>query len=107
MKNQRKNYFGESQIYDESASAYSDLFKENVAPVAEEEKTEPETRNGVIANANRVRLRRTPSTAEDNIIKVLTRDTKVEILDELPNFYKVKTEDGILGYVVAYFCEEV
>ena len=71
-----------------------------------EETTEPETRNGIVCNANCVRVRDDPSD-KGNVMKVLDRGDEVEILDVVENrFYKIKFGDGI-GYISCKFCEEV
>jgi hypothetical protein len=57
---------------------------------------------GIVAwdGSPRLRLRSSPSTAEDNVVSELAFNTHVQAIKEFPGkWYFVSTEDGQLGYV--------
>ena len=90
------------------------------APIVEEAAAEPvdqpveespkkETKVGIVANCEKLNLRRSPLKDSDgvNIITVLLPGVVV-VIDEdesTPNFYKVITEDGLEGYCMRQFIE--
>ena len=70
-------------------------------PVAPIQKT---TKEGVIDGAANVNFRTKPSTVGNTPIKVLVRDTLLDILeDKKDGFYKVKLKTGEIGYVKEEF----
>ncbi len=66
----------------------------------------PKTKNGIIQGATFVRFRDRPSFEESNVVELLPADTKVVILGNGKEFYKVKTSDGREGYVALPFLRE-
>lgn len=72
----------------------------------EERTMEPETRNGIVCNAPRVNLRRTPEKA-DNVIKIVSEGDKVIILGLLLGYAHVRLIDGTEGYIHQQYCEGV
>ena len=70
-------------------------------PVAPVQKT---IKEGVIDGAANVNFRTKPSTVGNTPIKVLVRDTLLDILeDKKDGFYKVKLKTGEVGYVKEEF----
>lgn len=58
---------------------------------------------GVVLSDNGLRLRSAPST-EAGIIKTLPYNTYVDVFEYTPQWIKVKTTDGSVGYVSADYC---
>ena len=74
-----------------------------------EEAPKKETKVGIVANCEKLNLRRSPLKDSDgaNIITELLPGVAV-VIDEdesTPNFYKVITEDGLEGYCMRQFIE--
>ena len=74
-----------------------------------EEAPKKETKVGIVANCEKLNLRRSPLKDSDgaNIITELLPEVAV-VIDEdesTPNFYKVITEDGLEGYCMRQFIE--
>ena len=74
-----------------------------------EESPKKETKVGIVANCEKLNLRRSPLKDSDgaNIITVLLPGVAV-LIDEdesTSNFYKVTTEDGLEGYCMRQFIE--
>ena len=74
-----------------------------------EEAPKKETKVGIVANCEKLNLRRLPLKDSDgaNIITELLPGVAV-VIDEdesTPNFYKVITEDGLEGYCMRQFIE--
>ena len=74
-----------------------------------EEAPKKETKVGIVANCEKLNLRRSPLKDSDgaNIITVLLPGVAV-LIDEdesTSNFYKVTTEDGLEGYCMRQFIE--
>lgn len=72
---------------------------------AEVETTGPETINGIIVNALNVKARREPSFDSD-VIDVLGRGDKVEVLEKQKFFWKIRTSNDHTAYVSSAFIEE-
>ena len=90
------------------------------ASIVEEEASEPvdqpveetpkkESKVGIVANCEKLNLRRSPLKDSDgaNIITELLPGVVVVIDgdESTPNFYKVITEDGLEGYCMRQFIE--
>lgn len=73
---------------------------------AEVEKNGPETKNGVVTNCVHVRMRKTP-TSNGDVVAILGKETKVEILGEENGFYKVSII-GLSnpGYIMSKYIKE-
>lgn len=57
-------------------------------------------KEGVIVGAPNVNLRSRPSMGDTPVVKILTKDTLLDILeDKKDEFYKVKLKTGEIGYV--------
>ena len=74
-----------------------------------EETPKKESKVGIVANCEKLNLRRSPLKDSDgaNIITELLPGVAV-VIDEnesTPNFYKVITEDGLEGYCMRQFIE--
>ena len=74
-----------------------------------EETPKKESKVGIVANCEKLNLRRSPLKDSDgaNIITELLPGVAV-VIDEdesTPNFYKVITEDGLEGYCMKQFIE--
>ena len=74
-----------------------------------EESPNKESKVGIVANSEKLNLRRSPLKDSDgaNIITELLPGVAV-VIDEnesTPNFYKVITEDGLEGYCMRQFIE--
>ena len=74
-----------------------------------EEAPKKETKVGIVANCEKLNLRRSPLKDSDgaNIITELLSGVAV-VIDEdesIPNFYKVTTETGLEGYCMKQFIE--
>lgn len=74
-----------------------------------EEASKKETKVGIVANCEKLNLRRSPLKDSDgaNIITELLSGVAV-VIDEdesTPNFYKVITETGLEGYCMKQFIE--
>ena len=74
-----------------------------------EEAPKKETKVGIVANCEKLNLRRSPLKDSDgaNIITELLSGVAV-VIDEdesTPNFYKVTTETGLDGYCMKQFIE--
>ena len=74
-----------------------------------EESPKKESKVGIVANCEKLNLRRSPLKDSDgaNIITVLFPGVAV-VIDEdesTSNFYKVITEDGLEGYCMRQFIE--
>ena len=74
-----------------------------------EEAPKKETKVGIVANCEKLNLRRSPLKDSDgaNIITELLSGVAV-VIDEdesTPNFYKVTTETGLEGYCMRQFIE--
>ena len=74
-----------------------------------EEAPKKETKVGIVANCEKLNLRRSPLKDSDgaNIITELLSGVAV-VIDEdesTPNFYKVITETGLEGYCMKQFIE--
>ena len=74
-----------------------------------EEAPKKETKVGIVANCEKLNLRRSPLKDPDgaNVITELLPGVAV-VIDEdesTPNFYKVITEDGLEGYCMRQFIE--
>lgn len=79
-------------------------FNEAVSPVYEET-MEPKTRKGIIVNSTTVNLRTEPST-NSNIVAILARGDKIQILEQNGEFYKVQTSENKIGFIHSNFCKE-
>lgn len=74
----------------------------------EERTMEPETRKGIVADAILLNFRSAPNRKdESNIVDVLKKGTRFEILSEVDDMIEVRLEDGRVGYVASQFCQEV
>lgn len=74
-----------------------------------DEAPKKETKVGIVANCEKLNLRRSPLKDSDgaNIITELLPGVAV-VIDEdksTPNFYRVITEDGLEGYCMRQFIE--
>lgn len=73
----------------------------------EETKSEPTTRIGLVANHQKVNVRARPSM-DAKILQVAEMGDKFEILEEMPNWFKILWNDypRIVGYISSsYFVE--
>ena len=105
-----KNFNNEKP--DKGLRATASIIEEAAAePVDQpvEEAPKKETKVGIVANCEKLNLRRSPLKDSDgaNIIIELLPGVAV-VIDEdesTPNFYKVITEDGLEGYCMRQFIE--
>ena len=67
--------------------------------------TEPTTENGVICNAGCVRVRKDPDPKAETLT-IVDAQEKVEILEEINGYYKIRRQNGDVGYVLLKFCEK-
>lgn len=65
----------------------------------------PETRNGTVVNSLFVKVRKEPSF-ESDVIKVLNKGDKVNIVGVVGNFYKISIDKDDVAYVSSNFIEE-
>lgn len=70
----------------------------------EETKSEPATRTGLVTNHPKVNVRARPSM-DAKILMVADIGTKFEILEEMPNWFKIQLNDnlGRVGYISSTF----
>lgn len=71
----------------------------------------PFVKKGVIANSRLVNVRNSPSPHAE-VVQILDRGDKVEIIDEVQGYYRIQIEDENhvkreIGYVSLDFCKEV
>ena len=105
-----KNFNNEKP--DRGLRATTSIIEETAAePVDQpvEESPKKESKVGIVANCEKLNLRRSPLKDSDgaNIITELLPGVAV-IIDEdesTPNFYKVTTETGLEGYCMRQFIE--
>lgn len=84
----------------------TEIMEENDRSPIDEDSKKPVPRTGKVVNAKHVRLRRFPSlTAE--VVGLLENGKTAEILEELPDFYKVRSKEGIEGYIASNFFKGV
>lgn len=82
-----------------------EMENENKIPVIEESE-KPVTRTGRVANAKNVRIRQFPSL-DASVLGLLSNGELVSILNnEIPDFYKIESKSGIVGYVSSKYVEE-
>lgn len=86
---------------DDFMTAY---YNKATSPVYEETMV-PEPKYGIVINSSYVNLRRIPDLSSE-VVKILNRGDKVEILEHLSNFYRVRFAE-VVGYISSKFCEEV
>lgn len=98
MRNEPKGYY---RNYEKSRDY-------KPTPQVEEEKLGLETIYGVVANANKVRVRSTPSLgSDDNVIGIVSRGEHFGIVRELPNFYEIAYKVGVpAAYISSDFFEK-
>lgn len=72
---------------------------------AEVEKTGPETKNGIIVNALFVNVRREPDY-ESEMVELLRKSDRVEIVGKVGEFYKVNTSVNRGVYISSNFIKE-
>lgn len=75
-------------------------------PAEKETNGVPETRTGVVEGAINVRLRKSPDKADDNIEALISKGTKVQILSETSDFYKVRPLCFGIHKKVGYIAKE-
>ena len=105
-----KNFNNEKP--DRGLRATTSITEEAAAEPADqpvEESPKKESKVGIVANCEKLNLRRSPLKDSDgaNIITELLPGVAV-VIDEdesTPNFYKVITEDGLEGYCMRQFIE--
>ena len=105
-----KNFNNEKP--DRGLRATTSIIEETAAePVDQpvEESPKKESKVGIVANCEKLNLRRSPLKDSDgaNIITELLPGVAV-VIDEdesTPNFYKVTTETGLEGYCMRQFIE--
>ena len=105
-----KNFNNEKP--DRGLRATTSIIEEAAAEPADqpvEESPNKESKVGIVANCEKLNLRRSPLKDSDgaNIITELLPGVAV-IIDEdksTPNFYRVITEDGLEGYCMRQFIE--
>ena len=105
-----KNFNNEKP--DRGLRATTSIIEETAAEPVEqpvEEAPKKESKVGIVANCEKLNLRRSPLKDSNgaNIITVLLSGVAV-IIDEdksTPNFYRVITEDGLEGYCMRQFIE--
>lgn len=74
-----------------------------VEPVVEELPTpKMEAKTGVVTGCEKLNVRKGPSK-QTNPAAVIDKDHEVVILEELPDWYKVRIAGGIVGYCMAEF----
>ena len=95
--------------FEKEKEEVAELPREDVKPKFEkkEEPVDLPARNpeGVVCNADKVRVRQKPST-EARVIQIVPRGTKVEILDHKDGWYSVKisvAEYAYAGYIMDKF----
>lgn len=81
---------------------YMDYNTENKS---DEETMPPATRSGIVANAKYVNLREDPNRAGKKLVQ-LSAGTKVEILDETGDYFRVKVKYFPEAYVAKHFIKE-
>lgn len=59
-------------------------------------------KTGIVSGCKKLRVRKGPSK-QTNVAAVIDEDREVIILEELPDWYKVRIAGGIVGYCVAEF----
>lgn len=105
MSNKKKNYNNYNKMSTEPK--VEEVKEENVETVSEVEKTpkEPEVKvvYGVVANCEKLNMRSKPSKQAD-VICILTKGDKVEIVETKDEFYNVKFEDS-KGFCMKEFIE--
>lgn len=100
---------------EQSNREYQDKFfneKERSAPTTREGATGiPKTKYGIVVNASCVKVRSTPDTDKDNVVKVIDAGTRVLIVGSSNNFYHIDCQrDGkriCSGYVMSKYIKEV
>ena len=105
-----KNFNNEKP--DRGLRATTSIIEEAAAEPADqpvEESPKKESKVGIVANCEKLNLRRSPLKDSDgaNIITELLSGVAV-VIDEdesTPNFYKVTTETGLEGYCMKQFIE--
>lgn len=75
-------------------------------PAEKESNGVPETRTGVVEGAINVRLRKSPNKEDDNIETLIPKGTKVQILSETSDFYKVRPLSFGINKKVGYIAKE-
>lgn len=65
----------------------------------------PETRNGKVVNSLFVKVRKEPSF-DSEVIKVLGKGDKVNIIDIVGDFYKISIDEDSVAYIASDFIEE-
>lgn len=72
---------------------------------AEVETDGPETKNGIVENSLHVKVRKEPSY-ESDVLEVLRKGDKVNILGKSGEFYKVSTKVNKIAYISSDFIKE-
>lgn len=73
-------------------------------PAEKETNGVPETRTGIVEGAINVRLRKSPDKVDDNVIGLVSKGTKVNILFETSDFYEVLLLS--FGHKTGYIAKE-
>lgn len=76
------------------------------SPVYEETKGNRVSLNGTVTNTIWLNVRKRPVQGSE-VVEIIQRGDKVEILEQLPEHYKVRVKNsGKIGYIPSKFCEE-
>lgn len=100
MARKTKNHDNTNSKVDISDNNYTEQSSAEVETIG------PETKNGIISNAISVRVRKEPNL-ESDIIDVLSGGSKVTIISEINDFYKVLFDNKKEGYVYSELIKEV
>lgn len=103
MKPDYVNKRSERAIYDDAIPT-----EQKAQIPADRESNGPHTTNGKLYNAPKVRIRKGPSMHAEELM-ILKEGTIVEILinESSRDFYKVKINNGIRGYVNKNYCKVI
>lgn len=92
-----------STIYNRSKR--KDGYDQDAESTAYSRTTEPTPRNGIIKDTT-VTFRMTPNP-NGKSLGFLAPGTKVRIIEEVGDFYKIELDLSRVGFVLSRFCEEV
>lgn len=83
-----------------------DQFEKNTEESpAEVEANGPETKNGTVVNSLFVKIREEPNL-DAKVLDVIQSGKKVDIISKERGFYKIETDEDVIGYIASNFIEE-
>lgn len=77
----------------------TEVVNETVA-VVEETETKSKEFMGVITGCSKLNIRKTPEVKNNNILKEVESGSKLSVIDDVKDFYKVALEDGTTGFAM-------